>query len=172
MAKIGWGVIDISNSQKLHVANGTIRTLAKDEHVLRLRQISTEINAVIKHWNPTMACVERVFFNMNAKSSLSVGEARGVILATLFAADIKVAEFSALQIKQSLTGGGRANKQQVAWMVEKILNFDSQKVSADETDALACALTAVPIMTLNNMKIGNEMPLSFRIRRTRRRRRA
>ncbi|WOV92210.1 MAG: crossover junction endodeoxyribonuclease RuvC [Candidatus Zeuxoniibacter abyssi] len=167
LANTGWGVIEVDKAQKRHSANGVIHTFSREAHVFRLRRIAEELGEVIRHWQPSLACVERVFSNVNAKTSLSVGEARGVILATLFAGKIEVTEFSALQIKQSITGIGRADKKRVAAMVAQILDMDVSNIGADATDALACALTATPMMRLSG-EVRPSFP--YRLRRTRRRR--
>ena len=98
------------------------------------------MRAVIERFDPTAVCMERVFINMNNKTSLSLGEARGALIATAVSDDIDLVEISALQMKKAITGYGRANKKIVAACVSGLLSLE-ESLPLDTTDALACAIT-------------------------------
>ena len=149
LANTGWGVIESGASCRL-LAAGVIRTKTGETHTRRLGHIADELRKVAHQWRPQQACVERVFVNNNAKSTLALGEARGAALAALWAADVDVVEMTALQIKKSITGAGRADKKAVAMMVRRLLGLaaDAKKLPADASDALACALSLTTMTQL------------------------
>ena len=125
------------------VAADRVITTAADAPIARLGQIATAIGRAADAHAPQIACVERVFANPNAKTSLALGEARGAIIAALLARQVAVFELSALQIKKSIAGYGRADKIQIAAMVRRFLRLEeSAEYPHDVTDALACALAA------------------------------
>ena len=125
------------------VAGGVISTASDAPQVERIRLVAAGISEVALAHAPNVACVERVFANINAKTTLALGEARGAALAALLSCGIEVVEMSALQVKRAVTGMGRADKEQVAEMVARILEFPNARALArDETDALACAIAA------------------------------
>lgn len=128
------------------MASGVITTRPATPHVERLRAIGGGLREVLADTAPGLIAVERVFINRNAKSSLLLGEARGAALLALLEGGAAVEEISALQIKQSVTGNGRAGKARVAEMVGQLLGFstasDALSLPRDSTDALACALAA------------------------------
>jgi crossover junction endodeoxyribonuclease RuvC len=105
----------------------------------RLALLAEGLRAVIRDHEPHEAAVEETFVNINPKSTLLLGQARGVVLATLAAAQLKVAEFAARKVKQSIVGTGAADKSQVAFMVRRLLP-KAGEVSADAADALAVAI--------------------------------
>ena len=111
-------------------------------HIDRLCAISEALRAVVAQTAPVLIAVERVFINRNPGSSLLLGEARGAALLSLTESGVPVLEISALQIKQSVTGRGRASKRQVADMVGRLLDIKVTGWKPDCTDALACALAA------------------------------
>ncbi|MGI9306720.1 MAG: crossover junction endodeoxyribonuclease RuvC [Gammaproteobacteria bacterium] len=143
LAATGWGVIE-SGAAPRHLASGVIRTSPSSEHIARLDWIFRQTAAVAEEWKPQKACVERVFANMNGKTSMALGEARGAAIAALSSRGVQITELSALQIKKSVTGAGRANKSQIAQMIPLLLN-DTPKLRADAADALACALALTPL---------------------------
>lgn len=142
LAATGWGVIDVAGANARFVDAGVIRTSAACEHIVRLDQIRHHISTIATKWDPQFAGVERVFVGVNAKSSIALGEARGAAIAALLQCQIRVMEISALQIKKSITGSGRADKKQVAAMLPAFLTDAPESPPADAADALACALAA------------------------------
>lgn len=106
----------------------------------RLKVLLEGIAEVCQHYKPDCAAVEQVFVNVNPQSTLLLGQARGAAISALVLANLPVAEYTALQIKQAVVGNGHAAKEQVSHMVQRLLNLNGVPQS-DAADALACALT-------------------------------
>lgn len=137
----GWGVIDVDGPRLGWVAHGVIRPDADAPMAERLAQLAHGLREVIVAHEPKAAAIEETFVNINPKSTLLLGQARGVALATLAAAGLDVSEFATRKVKQSVVGTGAADKTQVAFMVRRLLP-KSGEVSADAADALAVAICA------------------------------
>ena len=135
----GFGVIEKHGQQLHYVASGCIRT-PDGELPERLKVIFQSIGEVIAQHQPQQAAVEKVFVNVNPQSTLLLGQARGAAICALVQAGLPVAEYTALQVKQSVVGNGHAAKEQVQAMVQRLLNL-SGVPSPDAADALACAIT-------------------------------
>jgi crossover junction endodeoxyribonuclease RuvC len=136
----GFGVIE-QHGQKLHyVASGVIRSREREALPERIATLFAGISSVIAEYRPTEASVEIVFVNVNPQSTLLLGQARGAALAALTHAGLPVAEYTALQVKQAVVGQGKAAKQQVAFMVTRLLELSGEPAS-DAADGLACAIT-------------------------------
>ena len=139
--KVGYGVIDVSTTKKLQlVAAGTITPCSKDVPYKRLGFILQKIEEIIINFKPDVIALEKSFFGKNVKSLISLGEARGIVLALAGKYNTEFAEFSPLSIKQSVVGSGSADKERVQKMVKMILNINSDIKYFDESDALAIAL--------------------------------
>ncbi|RYG60930.1 MAG: crossover junction endodeoxyribonuclease RuvC [Proteobacteria bacterium] len=136
----GYGVIAVSGNSHRFIAAGRVSTSPTLPLPQRLAKIAEGLALVIKQHNPTHAAVEEVFVNSNARSSLKLGQARGVSLLVPTQHGLPVAEYAARLVKQSIVGKGNAEKTQVAHMV-KVLLPASAATSADAADALAVALT-------------------------------
>lgn len=135
----GWGVVDFQNGSFKHIANGTLKineTLTLPE---RLREIYEKLTEVLKTYNPDEVAVEEVFVNVNPKSTLKLGQARGVAILTPSLLNIPVYEYSNTIIKKSITGVGRATKDQIQMMVGVLLNKPTIS-SEHSSDALAIAM--------------------------------
>ncbi len=138
---MGWGVIESTHNTCRYIDSKLIQTSASDQHINRIEQIMQALTIPLANYNPQLICIERVFISINPKSSLLLGEARGAALATLLSAKVPILEITALQIKQSIVGKGRASKEQVAIMVKRLLSLPADlKLETDRSDALACAL--------------------------------
>jgi crossover junction endodeoxyribonuclease RuvC len=137
----GWGVITMDGPRLAWVAHGVIAPDTDAGMADRLAMLAEGLRAVVQDHEPQEAAVEETFVNVNPKSTLLLGQARGVVLATLAAARLKVAEFAARKVKQSLVGTGAADKSQVAFMVRRLLP-KAGEVAADAADALAVAICA------------------------------
>lgn len=135
----GWGIIESCGPRLTWVAHGVVKPEADAPMAERLAQIGTGLREVIVAHEPAEAAVEETFVNMNPKSTLLLGQARGVALATLASAGLSVAEFAARKVKQTVVGTGAADKTQVAFMVRRLLP-KAGEVSADAADALAVAI--------------------------------
>jgi len=141
-SRIGWGVIVQAGSDWRVINYGCIETSMKDPFVERLVELHKGILQLIKKYQPTRLAVEELFFFKNLKTAIKVGQARGVILLAAVESRVQVDEFTPLQVKQSITGYGRAEKCQIQKMVQTILNLKSKIKSDDAADALAVALCA------------------------------
>lgn len=141
---VGFGVIEAVGQTKTMIDAGVIRTLAHQADELRLRTIYDEITEIIATNKPEVMVVEKLFFAKNVTTAMSVSQARGVILLAGQQAGLQIVEYTPLQIKQSLTGDGKASKQQVQQMVKTILKLKETPQPDDCADALAAALTFAP----------------------------
>lgn len=138
----GFGVIDVDGSKLSYVASGTISTvhLAKAQLPARLKVLFDGISEVVGRYQPDCASVEIVFVNVNPQSTLLLGQARGACVTALVHADLPVAEYTALQLKQTVVGYGRADKTQVQDMVRRLLALPGLP-GTDAADALGLAIT-------------------------------
>ena len=134
----GFGAIDITGNKLSYVSSGRIKTLDA-ELPLRLKSIMDNLNEVIAQYHPDQIAVEQVFVNINPKSTLMLGQARGAAICAAVSNDLFVAEYTALQIKQAVVGNGHAKKDQVQEMVKRLLGLPARP-GADAADALACAI--------------------------------
>jgi crossover junction endodeoxyribonuclease RuvC len=137
----GFGIIEENPQGSLQVLDyGVIRTEAHLKPEERLASIYQQLGDVISRRPIESAAVERLFFQKNAKTALSVGEARGVILLTLTQKGIPIYEYNPVDIKQAVTGYGRADKPQMQQMVKVLLELDEIPRPDDAADALAIAI--------------------------------
>lgn len=140
-AIVGWGVIDMDNRRKITVVDyGAITTTKDMAFPYRLEIIGKSMNKLIEEFKPDALAIEELFFNSNTTTAIAVAEARGVILYTCKLSGIDLFEYTPLQIKQALTGNGRAEKKQVQYMTKVILNLTQVPKPDDTADALAVAL--------------------------------
>src|SRR5437868_3403048 len=135
--KTGFGVIDTDGRCHRLVSAGVIRTKPADVLEQRLRVIAAELRAVIETFAPQAVAVEEVFHAINAKSALKLAHVRGVALLVLAEAGLITGEYSPLEVKISVVGYGRAEKQQVQRMVHSLLKLDQPIDSQDAADAVA-----------------------------------
>jgi crossover junction endodeoxyribonuclease RuvC len=135
----GFGIIHVAGNRLTYVACGCIRS---SEGTLpeRLGMILRDLREVIALHRPTEVAVEKVFVNVNPQSTLLLGQARGAAISAAVLADLPVAEYTALQVKQAVVGHGKAAKVQVQDMVRRLLDLPGAP-SPDAADALACAIT-------------------------------
>lgn len=140
LCSTGFGVIERAGQRLRYVASGVVRSRAVDTLPTRIKTLFAGISEVVSEYRPDESSVEIVFVNVNPQSTLLLGQARGAAIAALTCASLPVAEYTALRIKQSVVGHGKANKQQVAFMVARLLSLASEP-SGDAADALACAIT-------------------------------
>lgn len=141
---VGFGVIDVAGAKKTMVDAGVIRTPAHQPAAERLLTIYDELKEIIEANKPAVMVVEQLFFARNVTTAMSVSQARGVILLLAEQMELRLAEFTPLQIKQAMTGDGRADKKQVQEMVRVVLNLKETPKPDDCADALAAALTYNP----------------------------
>ena len=136
--RTGYGVIEIGDGRLRHVAAGVIR-VPPGALAERLAHILGELAEVIRATQPSEAVVEKVFVNVNAQSTLLLGQARGAALCAAVTAGLKVHEYTALQVKQAVVGYGKADKIQVQKMVQRLLALNHVP-RPDAADALACSI--------------------------------
>lgn len=162
----GFGIIDAqSGNQFNYIASGVIKTgkMLNNTQVSgsladRITEIVNGINEVCQQYLPTVAAIEQVFVNVNPAATLMLGQARGAAIAALVLANLPIYEYTALQVKKSVVGKGKASKEQVQAMVVHLLNL-STSPSADAADALACAIShaQVSAMLFATEKTGRSM---------------
>ncbi len=137
----GWGVIVSKGPQLTHVAHGVIRVPPDQPLSDRLGGIFSQVTALIAEHAPDLAGVEETLVNAGARSALKLGQARGAAMAALAQRGLPVSEHAPRQIKLAVVGTGAADKDQVAFMVQRLLPR-AGRVTADAADALACAICA------------------------------
>ena len=135
----GYGVVEKRGATLTYVASGRIVSDPKQALSLRLQTILAGLNEVIESFNPIEVAVEQVFVNVNPHSTLLLGQARGAAICAAVMARLPVAEYTALQVKQSVVGQGHARKEQVQEMVKRLLKLTGLP-GTDAADALACAI--------------------------------
>lgn len=139
---LGFGIIDISSrGQPSLVDGGVIRTPVKEDDAVRLLTIYEELTEIIKQTKPDVMSVEKLFFARNVTTAMTVAQARGVVLLCGMQAKIPIFEYTPMQIKQAVTGYGKADKKQMQEMVRVILQLKEIPKPDDAADALAAAIT-------------------------------
>lgn len=146
--RIGYGIIRVSSQHMTSLAYGVIENIGADrsEH---MSHVERSLTGLIQEWKPDAAGIEKLFFATNRKTAMAVSEMRGVILASLNRHDLRVHEFTPLQIKQAICGYGKADKKQVQRMVRMILKIAEPIRPDDASDALAiaiCCSTSRPLV--------------------------
>jgi crossover junction endodeoxyribonuclease RuvC len=139
-ATTGYGVVEEAQGKLKALAFGAIKTPAGQPLPGRLRSIYQGVQDLVTEWNPAEAAVEELFFSKNARTAMSVGQARGVTLLALADASLSIAEYTPLAIKQAVTGYGSADKAQIQEMVRLLLGLDQIPRPDDAADALAVAI--------------------------------
>jgi crossover junction endodeoxyribonuclease RuvC len=138
---LGFGVIETNGSKHKLVDAGVIRTPVKEDDGVRLQTIYEEICDIVAETKPEEMSVEKLFFAQNVTTAMTVAQARGVVLLAGMQAGLRIHEYTPLQIKQALTGYGRAEKKQMQEMVRVLLGLKEVPRPDDCADALAAALT-------------------------------
>lgn len=138
---LGFGVIDADKNGKCTLVDaGVIRTSVNEDETIRLQTIFEELSDIIAQCKPAQMAVEKLFFAQNASTAMTVAQARGVAIVAGTQAGLKVTGYTPLQIKQALTGYGRADKNQMQEMVRVILGLKDVPKPDDCADALAAAI--------------------------------
>jgi crossover junction endodeoxyribonuclease RuvC len=138
--RTGYGVIESDGRSHSFITAGVIRTKTSDAFEVRLRAIARELRSVFATFAPQAVAVEEVFHAVNSRSALKLAHVRGVALLEAAEAGVAVSEYSALEVKMSVVGYGRAEKEQVLTMVQSLLQIQQEFASYDVSDALAVAL--------------------------------
>jgi crossover junction endodeoxyribonuclease RuvC len=138
---LGFGVIDVSGQKIQLVDAGVIRTPVKEDDAVRLETIFQELTDIIVATKPQIMSVEKLFFARNVTTAMTVSQARGVVLLCARLAGLQIFEYTPMQIKQAITGYGKADKKQMQEMVRVLLKLKEIPKPDDAADALAAALT-------------------------------
>ena len=139
-AIMGYGILDYRGNKFTPVTYGSITTAAHTPDAERLKIIYEELSAIISEYQPEEAAIEKLFYNTNATTAIMVGEARGIAMLACAEAGVDISEYTPLEIKNSLTGYGRADKKQVQAMVKMILGLSEVPRPDDTADAIAAAI--------------------------------
>lgn len=140
--RLGFGVIEIAKGNKVHfITGGVITTPAHTSLPIRLEDIYDSLHEIIEETKPDVMSIEKLFFAQNVTTAISVSHARGVAMLVGQQRHLEIAEYTPLQIKQTLTGYGRADKKQMQEMVRIHLNMKEVPKPDDAADALAAAIT-------------------------------
>ena len=140
LARVGYGIIDEIEGKKIMVDCGIIETKATKKEELRLLEIQNDLSSIINEWSPQTAAVEKFFF-YRSSTTISVVQARGVVIMTLARFHIPILEFPPMQIKLAVAGSGKADKNDVLIAVMRELHLNNPPRPDDAADALAIALT-------------------------------
>ncbi len=139
-AIVGYGVVEYKNNRFTPIDCGVITTPTKMPFPKRLKSLYDSINLILERFSPDTVAMETLFFNTNVTTGIQVGHARGVLMLAVENADIPIYEYTPLQIKQAVTGYGKADKIQMQQMVKMLLGLAAVPKPDDAADALAVAL--------------------------------
>lgn len=139
-AIVGIGVIEHKGNRFRTLEYGAITTKAGIDTPLRLKKIYQEIKLLIEKYKPDAVAIEKLYFNSNQKTAIDVAQARGVLVVAAVNFDVPVYEYTPLQVKQAVTGYGRADKHQIQSMVKMMLRLNVIPKPDDAADALAIAI--------------------------------
>jgi crossover junction endodeoxyribonuclease RuvC len=148
----GYGIVHMEGSRLKALKYGAVQTPAGMAAAERLQVIYAGIDAIIKEHKPDLMGVEQLFFNTNVSTAMTVGQARGVILLAAAQNGVDVRDCTPLQVKQAVVGYGKATKEQVIFMVQKLLCLPVKPHPDDVADALAVAICTAHSNTLVRLK--------------------
>lgn len=138
---LGFGIVEVGRGKPLLVDGGVIRTPVKEDDAVRLLTIYEELTDIIAATKPQVMSVEKLFFARNVTTAMTVAQARGVVLLCGKQAGLEIFEYTPMQIKQAITGYGKADKKQMQEMVRVLLGLNEIPKPDDAADAMAAALT-------------------------------
>lgn len=141
-ARIGYALLKKENIDNVSVVDYGCLEILNETQTNRLKHISDFISGLISKYHPEILSIERLFFTQNAKTALSVAEARGVIINTAASLNLEVLEFTPLEVKLAVTGYGKAQKREIQKIICRILNLKKIPQPDDASDAIAIGLTA------------------------------
>ena len=134
----GYGIIDLQGTRMQYCASGCIRAKA-NTYFERVEEIYVGLKEIVNHYQPQTAVIEKVFIAKNPDSALKLGQVRGLALSALFENEVSIHEYAARAVKKSITGSGAAKKQQVQYMVQRLLSL-TKEPPEDAADALALVI--------------------------------
>ena len=147
----GYGIIEKTGNKNKIIACGVITTCKSEIFCNRLKINHDRLDEIIKKYKPDIFSIEELFFAQNTKTAINVAQSRGVLILTAIENNLKIFEYTPLQIKQALVGYGRADKNQMQQMTKRILNLKEIPKPDDAADALAVALTCSMSYKMNNL---------------------
>ncbi len=153
---VGFGVVDTVKGKNTYVACGAITTPANTPLSPRLDMIYNDLNELIVTFSPDAISVEELFFSKNITTGIAVAHGRGVILLSAYRSGVPVYEYTPMQVKQAVVGYGNAKKNQVIYMVQKLLSMKAPPKPDDAADALALAICHARSMTSRLAEGGND----------------
>ncbi len=148
-ATTGWAILEEKNGIVSPIAFGHISTAKEGSEESRLLEISNDLLKIILKYRPQEASIEQLFFFKNKKTIIQVGQARGTILLTLKQKNVNIFNYTPLQVKQAITGYGRAEKKQIQTMVKSVLKLKTIPKPDDTADAIAVALCHINSRKMN-----------------------
>ncbi|MBP2652873.1 MAG: Crossover junction endodeoxyribonuclease ruvC [Firmicutes bacterium] len=148
----GYGIIRQDGNHIKAVKYGAIQTSPKDGVEVRLQVVFQGVDQLIKEYKPDIVGVEQLFFNKNVTTAMTVGQARGVILLAAAQNDTRILEITPLQVKQAVVGYGKATKEQVIYMTQKLLCLPDKPHPDDVADALAVAICTAHSSMLGRLR--------------------
>jgi crossover junction endodeoxyribonuclease RuvC len=149
-ATTGWAVLEDQAGKIMPIAYGHIATPKTKSEEQRLKEISCDLDCLLEKYAPSEAAVEKLFFFKNQKTIISVGQSRGALLLTLEKKNVKVFGYTPLQVKQAITGYGKADKHQIQLMAKNILGLKSIPKPDDVADAIAIAICHLNSRKMNS----------------------
>lgn len=141
--RLGIAVVEKQNGKEVLIASHCVRTDAKLPFPTRLRQLGEAVETYIEEWKPTVAALENLYFENNAKTAMNVAAVRGMLTYIAAARGLPVYEYTPLQVKVAITGYGKSDKAAVAHMVGRLVRLEEKKRLDDEMDAIAIGLTCL-----------------------------
>jgi crossover junction endodeoxyribonuclease RuvC len=149
LSRCGYGLVERAGRSQRAVAAGVLRTSPDDPVPVRLLALRDDVRALLAEHRPEVVSVERVLFQVNARTAISVAQAAGVVMVEAASAGCEVVEYSPNQVKQAVSGMGGADKEQVQRMVQTLLRLAAPLRPADAADAVALALCHLAHAPLN-----------------------
>ena len=149
-ATTGWAVLEEKKGEILPLAYGHIETSKSKSEEKRILEISANLREIIDKYRPQESAIEQIFFFKNKKTVIQVAQARGAIILTLEQKNVKVSSYTPLQVKQALTGYGRADKKQMQEMTKNIMRLKKIPQPDDTADAIAIAICHINSRKINN----------------------
>ncbi len=140
LAIVGYSVLDINKDENILETSGSIQTDKSNTDAQRLLEIEADMQTIIDMYKPDVASIEKLFYFKNQKTVIPVAEARGVILSVLQKNEIPIFEYTPIEVKQVITGYGRATKEEVAKIVEMSIKYKKLPKLDDTLDSIAIAL--------------------------------
>ena len=140
LAIVGWSILNIDNNSSILEASGAIRTDKTKTDSSRLLEIEMDMQSILEKYKPDIASIEKLFYFKNQKTVIPVAEARGVILSILERNQVPIFEYTPMEVKQIITGYGRASKDEVARIVELSIEYKKMPKLDDTVDSIAIAL--------------------------------